>query len=129
MEFEKIRNYLNAKPEVEECFPFGENVYIYKLQGKMFALMHKYQGREILSFKLDPEEGLFLRDLYKDFIAGYHLNKKHWNTIFYSDGDVPEGEIELCIDKSYYLIFEKLRKKDKNYLLARYTEQELKNKP
>lgn len=126
IEFNELRIYLNNKPEVEECFPFGDNVYVYKLQGKMFALMHRFQNREIISFKLVPEEGFFKRDLYNDFIAGYHLNKEHWNTIFL-DGDVPVDEAEICIDKSYYLIYKKLTKKQKKYLLSRYSEKELKN--
>lgn len=127
LKFDDLRKYLNNKPETEECFPFGDNVYVYKLKGKMFAVMHKYKGRDIITFKLDPDEAIFLRDLYKDLIAGYHFNKKHWNTIFL-DGDVPLGETELCIDKSYYLVFKKLKKSDKNFLYSRYSDQELQNK-
>lgn len=127
MNFNDLRKYINQKPEVEECFPFGSNVYVYKLKGKMFALIMKYQGRDIITFKLDPEEGLFLRDLYKDFIAGYHFNKKHWNSIFL-EGDVPNGEIEISVDKSYGLVFDKLTKKNKNYLLSRYSINDIYNK-
>lgn len=127
LNFNNLRTYLNSKPDVEECFPFGDNIYVYKLKNKMFAIIHKYKGRDIISFKLEPEESLFLRDFYIDFIAGYHLNKKHWNTIFF-DGDVPMSEAEICIDKSYYLVFNKLKKSDKIYLRTRYSEEQLRNK-
>jgi predicted DNA-binding protein (MmcQ/YjbR family) len=124
MNFDKIRKYLNNLPEVEECFPFGANTYVYKVKGKMFALVTSLQGKDIVNLKCDPNESLFLRDFFKDIIPAYHMNKIHWNTA-YLDGDVPVGEIERMIDSSYILVFKKLKKVDKNYLQLKYSENNL----
>jgi predicted DNA-binding protein (MmcQ/YjbR family) len=124
MNFEKIKYYLKELPESEECFPFGINTYVYKIKGKMFALLTSLNGKDIINLKCNPNESLFLRDFFKDIIPAYHMNKIHWNTVFL-DGDVSTGEIERLIDNSYLLVCEKLKKVDKKYLILKHSDNRL----
>ena len=96
--------------ESEKLFPFDKTTAVYKVGGKMFALMGEYQGCMQINLKCDPIYALELRSLYNSVIAGYHMNKKHWNTIIF-DGDVPKEELILMIDDSYDLVFTSLTKK------------------
>jgi len=83
----------------------------YLVGGKMFALEgNDNTGRPVISLKLLPEEGSFLRDRYEDIIAGYFMNKDHWNSV-YLDGSVPDDVVRNMIDKSYSLLFLSLTKK------------------
>ena len=117
MKKEKVRNYFLSCPESYEDFPFGEEITIFKVKNKWFGLLVEREGNLQINLKSDPDEALILRDLFKSVLPGYHMNKKHWNTVIL-DGSIPEKEIEAMIYSSYVLIVEKLKKKDRLSLEA-----------
>jgi predicted DNA-binding protein (MmcQ/YjbR family) len=102
MDIEKIRDHCMAKPGVTEGFPFGEDTLVFKIKGKIFALAN-LSGELSLNLKCDPALALELRERYSSVIPGYHMNKKHWNTIAI-DGTVPDKELLSWIDHSYNLV-------------------------
>ena len=122
MKNEKVRNYFLSCPESYEDFPFGEEITIFKIKNKWFGLLVEREGNLQINLKCDPDEALILRDLFKSVLPGYHMNKKHWNTVIL-DGSIPEKEIEAMIYSSYVLIVEKLKKKDRLSLEAKYGKQ------
>jgi predicted DNA-binding protein (MmcQ/YjbR family) len=92
-----------AKPGAVEDYPFGDAVAVFKVGGKMFALIPLGTGPADVSLKCDPARALELRRQYAAITAGYHLNKRHWNTV-QLDGSVPEDEVIELIDHSYDLV-------------------------
>ena len=108
MNIEEIREYCIAKKAVTESFPFDETTLVFKVMNKMFCLLGLNDMR--VSLKNDPEINIELRAHYPAIIAGYHLNKQHWNTISV-DGTVPHDLLLELIDESYRLIVESLPKK------------------
>ena len=106
----QIKLLLLAKPGSEEYFPFGPEEAVYKLSGKIFALLAWQQVPLQLSLKCDPDEAQILRQMYPSVQPGYHLNKEHWNTVTI-DGTIPDTEINAMIDHSYQLILDGLPKK------------------
>lgn len=92
MNFEEIRDYCMSKPEVTESFPFNDTALVFKVAGKMFALLDLSEDSRGLTLKCDPELALELREKYTAVTPAWHFNKKHWNTIFI-DGSVPDKEI------------------------------------
>ena len=109
MDFNEAKKYLLAKPESEESYPFYPDTPVFKLKGKIFAILSTDEGKPRLNLKCDPDQALALRDIFDGVIPGYHMNKKHWNTLLLQS-DIPEPEIERMIDHSYQLIFDKLPK-------------------
>src|SRR3972149_1870482 len=109
MNIETLREYCLSKPGVTESFPFGEDALVFKVLGKMFALMLLNQELTI-NLKCDPERAIELREKHPAIIPGYHMNKKHWNTLNV-DGSLTENQILELIDHSYNLVFESLPKK------------------
>lgn len=109
MEVDFIREYALSKPDVEESLPFGPDVLVFKVAGKVFLLLPL--DTDILQFnvKCDPEKAIELRETYAGIILpGYHMNKKHWNTILVN-GSLSKKLLLNCIDDSYELV--KPRKK------------------
>lgn len=90
----------------EETYPFGPNTAVYKIGGKMFAILPHNADPPSISLKCDPEWSQVLRNAYDAVQPGYHLNKKHWNTIVL-DGSVPDDEVEELIEHSYGLVAKK----------------------
>jgi predicted DNA-binding protein (MmcQ/YjbR family) len=134
MNEQEIRDYLLAKPEAEEDYPFGPEVMVFKVKGKMFALLSQAGGknpdqRPQMNLKCDPLEAIQLRDVFDDVIAGYHMNKKHWNTLYLTDdkkiSDVPDGEIERQIDNSYGLVLNGMTKAMRRSLEVAYSNKQL----
>jgi len=109
MELEPLRTYLTQKPATTEEIPFGPDVFVYKVAGKMFALVAWPASPLEISLKCDPDFALALRDQFPAVRPGYHLNKKHWNTITL-DGSLPVEEIWALIDHAYTLVFKGLPK-------------------
>ncbi|NME69541.1 MmcQ/YjbR family DNA-binding protein [Flammeovirga aprica] len=109
MNIEEFRDYCLNKKSVTEEFPFDETTLVFKVAGKMFALTD-IDNFESFNVKCDPELALEMRERYNAVKAGYHMNKKHWNTITVF-GDLPEAEMYKSIDHSYELVFNKLPKK------------------
>jgi predicted DNA-binding protein (MmcQ/YjbR family) len=107
MKLEELRSYLLAKKATTEETPFGPEALVYKVMGKMFALVAWEADPLTISLKCEPGEALFLRDLYPAVRPGYHMNKKHWNTVTL-DGSIPEHEVRGMIDDSYELVVQSL---------------------
>lgn len=102
MNVEQFRNYCLVKPGVTEEFPFGEETLVYKVMGKVFALADVTLF-ESINLKCDPELAVQLREQYPAVIPGYHMNKKHWNTVM-MDGSLPDKLVKNWIDNSYNLV-------------------------
>src|SRR5438874_1952528 len=92
MDLEEFREYCLAKGGVTEGTPFGETVLVFKVAGKIFALAALDEIPATVNLKCDPDVALELRDRYEQIQPGYHMNKKHWNTVEISSG-VPEAEL------------------------------------
>jgi predicted DNA-binding protein (MmcQ/YjbR family) len=102
MNIETLREYCINKPDTTEGFPFGEDTLVFKVKGKIFALAN-LSGEHSLNLKCDPSLALELRERYSSVTPGYHMNKKHWNTVIL-DGTIPDKEIFAWIDHSYNLV-------------------------
>ncbi len=107
MDFKNVQTYLLNKKGAAEERPFGPDALVYKVMGKMFALIAEGSDPLRISLKCDPDEALALRDMYTAVTPGYHLNKRHWNTVT-ADGTIPEDEIWHMIDHSYELVVQGL---------------------
>ena len=119
MNIEAFRDYCLSKQYVTECFPFDEDTLVFKVAEKMFTAtsLKKWEaGDRSVNLKCDPERSLELRDQYEGIIPGYHMNKKHWNTVTIEYGDVPEPLIQELIDHSYNLVVSSLTKKKQREL-------------
>ena len=108
-DFQQCRDYCLMQLQSSEDFPFGPDVYVYKVVGKVFAILGERQGVASVNLKCDPAEALMLRDIFPAVTPGYHMNKQHWNTLLL-DGSVPENEIKRQIDNSYLLVVNSLPK-------------------
>ncbi len=114
MNIEEFREYCLSKKGVTESFPFDEQTLVFKAI-KMFALTN-IEGEFRVNLKCDPERAVQLREEYPDnILPGYHMSKKHWNTVIV-EGSVPEKLIYELIDHSYHLIVHSLTKKQKQEL-------------
>jgi len=105
-----VREVLLAKAHTSEETPFGPEVLVYKVGGKMFALLTIEEVPVRMNLKCDPERALDLRDRHEGIIPGYHMNKKHWNTLVL-DQTLPEPLIRELIDHSYDLVLASLPRK------------------
>lgn len=115
MDLAALQAYLLEKKGVTEERPFGPEALVYKVIGKMFALVAWEANPLTISLKCDPDEALFLRDIYPAVRPGYHLNKKHWNTVTL-DGSVPQKEFRRMIDDSYNLVVKGLTRSQREAL-------------
>jgi predicted DNA-binding protein (MmcQ/YjbR family) len=115
MNAETIRAHCLSKNGVEETQPFGINTVVYKLGGKMFLLVALDAVPLQFNAKCDPDAALELREQYNCVLPGYHMSKKHWNTIIV-DGTVSDKVLLQWIDDSYNLVYESLPKKIKSEL-------------
>jgi predicted DNA-binding protein (MmcQ/YjbR family) len=104
MNIEEIRDYALSLPNVTEGFPFGESVLVFKRKTKMFLLLPLDEVVTQFNVKCDPEKAIELREEYPETILpGYHMNKKHWNTIII-DGRLCAKQIKEMIRESYELV-------------------------
>ena len=109
MDFNTLKNYLLSKPAAVEEFPFDAVTLVIKVSGKMFALVGLNNDPLRLNLKCDPAKGEILREIYPAIQPGYHMNKRHWNTIIL-DGSIADTEILAMIDDSYALVIKGLPK-------------------
>ena len=137
--FADARQWLLDFPETAEDFPFGPDVAVFKVKGKMYSTLaaekigkqsKQSQSVEIpfttrdadqayeyrMNLKCDPQEAIMLRDVFNAVMPGYHMNKQHWNTVKL-DGSLPQGELKRMIHNSYMLVVNKLLKKDQVSIL------------
>jgi len=115
MDIKILKSYLSNKPGSKEDYPFGPDVLVYKVMGKMFALFGGDDNPIRINLKCDPNEAIVLRDMYESIIPGYHMNKEHWNTVIL-DGNVPEIIVKKLIDDSYELVAKSLKKSERIFL-------------
>ena len=117
MTFNQLDKYLLSKQCVIFDYPFDEKVRAYRISDKMFALTEDTTPLRV-NLKCDPIYALELRSLYNGIIGGYHMSKKHWNTVYLDgDSDVDEETIKELIDHSFELVYGKFTKKQKAFLL------------
>lgn len=109
MNIESFRSYCLKKKGVTEEFPFDENTLVFKVMGKMFALTD-LDTFESVNLKCDPEKATQLREEFSSVLPGYHMNKKHWNTVLMTEG-VSDRHVKEWIDDSYSLVVGSLPKK------------------
>jgi len=102
MDIVTLREYCISKKDATESFPFGDDTLVFKVREKIFALVN-LDGDLSINLKCDPEFALELRERYSSVTPGYHMNKKHWNTVLL-EGSVPDKEVLSWIDHSYDLI-------------------------
>jgi predicted DNA-binding protein (MmcQ/YjbR family) len=114
MTFQEIDTYLLSKQGATFDYPFDQEVRVYRVAEKIFALMVDKQPLSI-NLKCNPMYALELRSIYASVILGYHMNKKHWNTVMV-EGDVDEKLLKELIDHSYTLIVQSLTKKQREAL-------------
>ena len=104
MEIDEIRIYALSLPDTEECFPFGENNLVLKTKGKIFIILDLMALPATMNYKADPEDIILQREEYPDAIfPGFHMNKKHWNTL-HLNRDVPSALIKEIVHTSYKLV-------------------------
>jgi predicted DNA-binding protein (MmcQ/YjbR family) len=116
MNIEKFHQYCIAKKGVEETFPFGPETLVFKVIGKMFAATGLDEEDYSVNLKCDPEKAIQLREEYpQDILPGWHMNKKHWNTVHF-EHDLPESLLTELIDHSYDLVVRSLKKADRERL-------------
>lgn len=118
MNIEEFHAYCMSKKGVEETFPFDENTLVFKVIGKVFALTGLDSEHFEVNLKCDPEKAIQLRAEYpEDIIPGFHMNKKHWNTVRF-EGEVDTALLLELVDHSYDLVVKKLKKADRELLEA-----------
>jgi predicted DNA-binding protein (MmcQ/YjbR family) len=103
MNVEEFRDYCLSKKESREDTPFGPETLVFKVKNKAFALTGINAFPPTANLKCDPERAIQLRDMYKSVIPGYHMNKKHWNTITL-ESELDDRLIKELIDHSYELV-------------------------
>lgn len=101
--------YLSAKAGTSAGYPFGPGTLVFKVGGKMFALLAEDSEPEAINLKCDPDEALALRATHKAIKPGYHMDKRHWNTLTL-DGSLPDDLVLELIDESYALVVKGLPK-------------------
>jgi predicted DNA-binding protein (MmcQ/YjbR family) len=109
MNIEEIRDYCLAKPGVTEGFPFNDTALVFKVEGKMFALLDLSEDSRGISLKCDPELAIELREQHPAVTPAYHFNKKHWNGVNLK-GSITDAQLKEWIDHSYDLVAQGLPK-------------------
>ena len=115
MNIEELRDYCLSKPHVTESFPFDKETLVFKVGEKLFALIGLEHHPAAVNLKCDPDKALELRDTYPEIIAGYHMSKKHWNTVTI-EGSLKPDFIKALIDHSYDLVVKGMTKKQREGL-------------
>jgi len=109
MDYERLHNYLESKPGAVVDFPFDQVTLVFKVGGKIFALIMLNEQPLRMNLKGEPCKAQALRDCFPSIVPGYHMNKRHWNTLIL-DGTLPEDLILSLVDDSYALVIKGLTK-------------------
>jgi predicted DNA-binding protein (MmcQ/YjbR family) len=112
LDIDKLRDHCLNKAGVSEGFPFDDETLVFKVGRKIFCLVNLNFPLSI-NLKCNPEKAIELREEYEEIIPGYHMNKKHWNTISL-EGNLEDDFIKEMIDHSYFLVYNKLTQKEKD---------------
>lgn len=116
MNIEDFRDYCLSKKAVEETFPFDNTTLVYKVLGKIFTITGLDNEEFEVNLKCDPEWAIELRENYaEDIYPGFHMNKKHWNTVKF-EGNLEQSFLIKLIDHSYDMVVKGMRKKDRDFL-------------
>src|SRR6266480_3171187 len=115
MDPEEFREYCLSKVAATESMPFGEGVLVFKVAGKIFALAALDEIPATVNLKCDPDLALELRDRYEQVQPGYHMNKRHWNTVELDSG-IPDTELRKMIEHSYDSVMRALSKAQRDQL-------------
>ena len=110
MDIDFLRTFCLNKPGTTEEFPFDDKTLVFKVMGKMYALCRLETDPMEVNLKCDPERAEVLRESYDSIRPGFHMNKKHWNTLVL-DGELPFKLVKDLINHSYTLVYDKLPKK------------------
>ena len=116
MNIESFRTYCLSKKGASESFPFDNNTLVFKVLSKVFSITNINKKPFSVNLKCNPEKAIELRELYSEITPGYHMNKKHWNTIIF-ESNLPDPLLKQMIDDSYWLVIKKMTKKEKAQLL------------
>lgn len=114
MDVEVLRNYCLEKPGVTEGFPFDNETLVFKVMNKMFALSNLEKNVSV-NLKCDPERAMDLREEFEAVKPGWHMNKKHWNTVSFNM-DLGDRRLLDLVDHSYELVAKSLKKADRELL-------------
>lgn len=118
MNIEIFRDYCLQKKGVEETFPFGEDTLVFKVLGKIFAITGLAADPFTVNLKCDPDQAVELREEHpEDILPGWHMNKKHWNTVQF-EGGLDSVFLKKLVDHSYDLVVKSLPKKTREELEA-----------
>jgi predicted DNA-binding protein (MmcQ/YjbR family) len=112
MDLPDVIDHALSMPGAEQTTPFGPDTLVFKVGGKMFALTTPGEFPARLNLKCDPDRAIELRDEHPAILPGYHMNKRHWNTLIL-DGSLPSTLIRELIDHSYQLVTGKPRKQNR----------------
>jgi predicted DNA-binding protein (MmcQ/YjbR family) len=132
MDVESFRDFCLSFPAATEGLPFGEDTLVFKVEGKMFALINLKKS-DSFNVKCDPKKAVELREKYDCVKAGYHMNKKHWNTIYFGgiysefESSLTEKQLKHWIRHSYQLVVSKLPKKVRVVLQAESEKMDSEN--
>ncbi len=114
MHIESLRSYCLSLPEAEEGLPFGGDTLVFSVRGKMFCATG-IDDFEFINVKCDPEKAIDLRERYEDVVPGFHMNKRHWNSIR-TGTLIPDAQIQEWIRDSYRLVVAGMTKKQREGL-------------
>lgn len=114
MNIEELRLFCLSFKGAEESFPFDDEILVFKVLGKIFCLTN-INNYEYINLKCNPEKAIELREFYPEVSAGYHMNKKHWNTVKIN-GKIPQSTLKEWITDSYNLVVKGLPQKLQAYL-------------
>ncbi len=117
MHIEALRDYCLGKPGATEDLPFGPDVLAFKVRGKIFALVNLEAFPTTVNLKCAPDRAVELREAYEAVQPGYHMNKRHWNTVLL-DGSLDRSVVIEMLDDSYTLVVKGLKKADREALAA-----------
>ncbi|MFB9136642.1 MmcQ/YjbR family DNA-binding protein [Vibrio olivae] len=115
MRHDELRLFLDQMLGAEAGEPFGPEATVYKVRAKMFALLSRRHGRDYVTLKAQPHDGEVLTEQFTDITPGYHMNKRHWITIYYN-GDVEDSLIQDLCEQSYKLVVSQLTKTEQRAL-------------
>jgi len=119
----ELEALLAAQPGAWDSYPFGEQWQVFKVKDKLFAVVAERQQRLSVNLKCDPAEAQMLRDIFPEVVAGYHMNKRHWNTV-YLDGELPAGEVARMVENSWALVVKGLKKADREAIRLLQAQQQ-----
>ncbi|THH40313.1 MmcQ/YjbR family DNA-binding protein [Neolewinella litorea] len=111
MNLESFRTYCLAKPATTESLPFGPDTLVLKVAGKMFALTGLDEADLRINLKCEPQRAIELRERHPEILPGWHMNKRHWNTVCVGEGQLTDAFVASLIDHSYDLVVAGLPKK------------------